>query len=134
MSNFLDDVSGGVDNVNLGIPRMGDHDNDNNSSSSGTGESDRGFQTGDPTGGDSKTGGGYGGDGIEPTIQKPYLTSGFKPSHRPNHQGIDIGFLGDRGGQPLFLPSKAKVTGNGFDPKGYGNWVTFTTQEDGRCR
>ena len=39
--------------------------------------------------------------------------------------------MGDRGGQPLFLPSKAKVTGNGFDPKGYGNWVTFTTQDDG---
>ena len=127
MSGFLDDVSGSLDNVNTGIPRMGDHDNDNNSSSSGTGESDRGFQTGDP----SKTGGGYGGDGIEPTIQRPYLTSGFKPSHRPNHQGIDVGFLGDRGGQPLFLPSKAKVTGNGFDPKGYGNWVTFTTQGDG---
>ena len=131
MGNFLDDVSGSIDNVNTGIPRMGDHDNDNNSVSSGTGESDRGFETGDPTGGDSKTGGGYGGDGIEPTIQKPYLTSGFKPSHRPTHQGIDVGFLGDRGGQPLFLPSKAKVTGNGFDPKGYGNWVTFTTQEDG---
>ena len=125
MGDFLDSTSQSLDSVPHGIPRMGDHDNNKGDTSGG--EIDRSGAHQDPT----KTGGGYGGDGIEPTIQKPYLTSGFKPSHRPNHQGIDVGFLGDRGGQPLFLPSKAKVTGNGFDPKGYGNWVTFTTQDDG---
>ena len=80
----------------------------------------------------SAVGGAYGGDAdtIQPTKLSPILTSGFRSEHRPNHHGIDIGFRGDYGGQPMFLPDRAKITGNGFDPSGYGNWITFTTQDD----
>ena len=76
-------------------------------------------------------GGGYGGDGttISATQISPVLTSGFRTESRPNHHGIDIGFKGDLGGQPMYLPDKAKITSNGFD-SGYGNYVTFTTQDD----
>ena len=66
----------------------------------------------------------------KPTTDKPVLTSGFRTSSRPNHQGIDIGFKGDKGGQPLFLPSQARITSNGMDAAGYGNYITFTTQSD----
>ena len=66
----------------------------------------------------------------KPTTDKPVLTSGFRTSSRPNHQGIDIGFKGDKGGQPLFLPAQAKITSNGMDAAGYGNYITFTTQSD----
>ena len=80
----------------------------------------------------SAVGGAYGGsaDTVQPTKLSPVLTSGFRSEHSPNHHGIDIGFKGDYGGQPMFLPDRAKITGNGFDPSGYGNWITFTTQDD----
>ena len=65
----------------------------------------------------SAVGGAYGGsaDTVQPTKLSPVLTSGFRSEHRPNHHGIDIGFKGDYGGQPMFLPDRAKITGNGFD-------------------
>ena len=129
--DVLGKVNTFVDNTNTALPTE-------------QGKSDR------ATGQGGGYGGGYGGSGSvmfanqmetsgvdsyltanKPTTDKPVLTSGFKTTNRPNHQGIDIGFKGDQGGQPLFLPGQARITSNGMDPAGYGNYITFTTQNDG---
>ena len=114
--DIIGNISNFVDNTNTAFPTE-------------EGRNDREEATGE---GGSATGigGGYGGDGTISASQiSPVLTSGFRTEHRPNHNGIDIGFKGDIGGQPMYLPDKAKITSNGFD-SGYGNYVTFTTQDD----
>lgn len=63
---------------------------------------------------------------------KPILTSGRGMRWGKMHQGIDIGFAGDRGGQPMYLPrgaviTDARVAGRG--DAGYGNSVYFTTDD-----
>ena len=63
---------------------------------------------------------------------KPVLTSGRGMRWGKMHQGIDIGFAGDRGGQPMYLPrgaviTDARVAGRG--DAGYGNSVYFTTDD-----
>ena len=48
------------------------------------------------------------------------------------HQGIDIGFAGDRGGQRMYLPMGAKITDKrreGYGDAGYGNSIYFTTDD-----
>ena len=63
---------------------------------------------------------------------KPILTSGRGMRWGKMHEGIDIGFAGDRGGQPMYLPrgaviTDARVAGRG--DAGYGNSVYFTTDD-----
>lgn len=114
--DVIGNISNFVDNTNTAFPTQ-------------KGNEEREEATGQG-GGAYGMGGGYGGDGtISASQMSPVLTSGFKTQHRPNHNGIDIGFKGDLGGQPMYLPDKAKITSNGFDA-GYGNYVTFTTQDD----
>ena len=63
---------------------------------------------------------------------KPVLTSGRGMRWGKMHQGIDIGFAGDRGGQPMYLPRSAVVTDArvaGRGDAGYGNSVYFTTDD-----
>ena len=63
---------------------------------------------------------------------KPILTSGRGMRWGKMHQGIDIGFAGDRGGQPMYLPRGAVVTDartEGRGDAGYGNSVYFTTDD-----
>ena len=63
---------------------------------------------------------------------KPVLTSGRGMRWGKMHQGIDIGFAGDRGGQPMYLPRGAVVTdarAEGRGDAGYGNSVYFTTDD-----
>ena len=63
---------------------------------------------------------------------KPVLTSGRGMRWGKMHQGIDIGFAGDRGGQPMYLPRSAVVTdarAEGRGDAGYGNSVYFTTDD-----
>jgi murein DD-endopeptidase MepM/ murein hydrolase activator NlpD len=63
---------------------------------------------------------------------KPVLTSGRGMRWGKMHQGIDIGFAGDRGGQPMYLPRGAVVTDarvEGRGDAGYGNSVYFTTDD-----
>lgn len=63
---------------------------------------------------------------------KPILTSGRGMRWGKMHQGIDIGFAGDRGGQPMYLPRSAVVTdarAEGRGDAGYGNSVYFTTDD-----
>ena len=63
---------------------------------------------------------------------KPILTSGRGMRWGKMHQGIDIGFAGDRGGQPMYLPRGAVVTdarAEGRGDAGYGNSVYFTTDD-----
>lgn len=48
------------------------------------------------------------------------------------HQGVDIGFAGDRGGQRMYLPMAAKITDKrreGYGDAGYGNSIYFTTDD-----
>lgn len=63
---------------------------------------------------------------------KPILTSGRGMRWGKMHQGIDIGFAGDRGGQPMYLPRGAVITdarAEGRGDAGYGNSVYFTTDD-----
>jgi len=114
--DVIGNISNFVDNTNTAFPT--EKGNEEREEATGQG------------GGAYGMGGGYGGDGTISASQiSPVLTSGFRTEHRPNHNGIDIGFKGDIGGQPMYLPDKAKITSNGFD-SGYGNYVTFTTQDD----
>ena len=116
--DIIGNISNFVDNTNTAFPTE-EGRNERKDEATGQGGSAYGI------------GGGYGGDGttISATQISPVLTSGFRTESRPNHHGIDIGFKGDLGGQPMYLPDKAKITSNGFD-SGYGNYVTFTTQDD----
>ena len=63
---------------------------------------------------------------------RPILTSGRGWRWGKMHEGIDIGFAGDRGGQPMYLPRSAVVTDartEGRGDAGYGNSVYFTTDD-----
>ena len=63
---------------------------------------------------------------------RPILTSGRGWRWGKMHQGIDIGFAGDRGGQPMYLPRSAVVTdarAAGRGDAGYGNSIYFTTDD-----
>ena len=63
---------------------------------------------------------------------KPILTSGRGWRWGKMHEGIDIGFAGDRGGQPMYLPRSAVVTDartEGRGDAGYGNSIYFTTDD-----
>tara|TARA_B100001996_G_scaffold292031_1_gene232230 strand:- start:6823 stop:9507 length:2685 start_codon:yes stop_codon:yes gene_type:complete len=120
--DVLGNINSFVDNTNTALPtEQGRKDR---------AEGQGGGSPGLILGGGTATGIG-GGDIAKPTNETAVLTHGRKTASRPNHQGIDIGFAGDKGGQPMFLPNKAKITSNGLDPNGYGNYITFTTQNDG---
>ena len=62
----------------------------------------------------------------------PVLTSGRGWRWGKMHQGIDIGFNGDRGGQKMYLPKNAVVVDKrtwGRGDAGYGNSIYFTTDD-----
>ncbi|GAA0462508.1 murein hydrolase activator EnvC family protein [Alkalibacillus silvisoli] len=77
-----------------------------------------------------------GGSGKFITPMQGYLTSPYKPSHRPNHNGID---MGGNGSPPIYAAATGEVyrvtsgctVGNTGCGGGYGNVVYMTHYIDG---
>ncbi|WP_250886840.1 M23 family metallopeptidase [Bacillus sp. SM2101] len=67
-------------------------------------------------------------DGVFTKPTNGYITSGFKPVHRPDHYGVDVG----SGGQHIAIWAVADgVVRRSYDSKSYGNVVFITHNIDG---
>ncbi len=66
-----------------------------------------------------------------PTTKDAKISSGYKPTDRPDHRGIDMYHDGGSLGKPIFAARDGKVTASG-PATGFGNWIVIEHDVDGK--
>ncbi|MFZ1360814.1 MAG: M23 family metallopeptidase [Candidatus Saccharimonadales bacterium] len=66
-----------------------------------------------------------------PTTKDAAMTSGYKPSDRADHRGVDLAQPGSALGKPIYAARDGRVVASG-PAEGFGNWIVIVHDVDGK--